>query len=264
MALAYTSPGRPTGLVSDYAELLDDGAESALEAKLEAFRSASGNEIAVVTIPSLQGDTVENFAEKLFQEWGIGSQKNDNGVLILVSREDRAVRIEVGYGLEGALTDAQSSWIIREELAPAFREEAYGAGLNAAVDRVIAATQGEYVPEDQGGGEGASGWGWLVWLGLFAAFEAMAATKSWWLGGVLGAVAGVAAGFLWSVTAGVVSGAALIALGLGIDYLLSKNAGSRSGRSGWWAAGGHGSGGSGGFGGFGGGSSGGGGASGDW
>lgn len=258
---AYTSPGNPDGWVNDFAGVLDDAEEAAIEARLEAYHSTSGNEVAVVTVSSLGGDTIESVAEKLFREWGIGSEAEDNGVLILVAPVERQVRIEVGYGLEGSLTDAQSSWIIREELAPRFREGQYAEGVNAAVERIVAAADGTApVPEETSGDAG--GWAWLAWLLVFAAVEIMASTKSWWLGGVLGAVGGVVTGIAWGWMAGIAAGAVFVAIGLAVDYVLSKRAGSHSGRSGWWGGAGGSSGG--GWGGFGGGSSGGGGASGDW
>src|SRR3989344_5277330 len=105
---AYTSPGSPSGFVNDFAQMMSAGARAQLEQKLVQLEKDSTNEISVVTINNLDGDTIENFAVKLFQEWGIGKTKNDNGILLLIAKDDRKMRIEVGYGLEGALTDAQS------------------------------------------------------------------------------------------------------------------------------------------------------------
>lgn len=96
IARAYQSPGKPAGYVNDYAGLLSSGQKSALNDQLTAFEKETSNEISVVTIASLEGDTIENYAEKLFQEWGIGKADKDNGVLLLVARDDREVRIEVG------------------------------------------------------------------------------------------------------------------------------------------------------------------------
>ena len=110
-ARAYSSPGSPTGYVNDFAEILSTETRASLEELLSSTDASTSAQVAVVTIKSLDGDTIENYAEKLFQEWGIGQKGKDNGVLLLVAVDDRKVRIEVGYGLEGALTDAESSWI---------------------------------------------------------------------------------------------------------------------------------------------------------
>jgi len=120
--LAYSNPGQPSGLVNDYAALLSPENRAALESKLEAFRDSSSNEIAVVTIKSLDGDAIENYAVKLFEDWGIGTEKNDNGLLLLVALDDRKMRIEVGYGLEGVLPDATANQIINKTLKPALQE----------------------------------------------------------------------------------------------------------------------------------------------
>ena len=91
-----------------------------LETKLSQFEKDTSNELSVVTIEDLKGDTIENFAVKLFEDWGIGKKDKDNGVLLLIAKNDRQMKIEVGYGLEGALTDAQSFWIIQNVMRPAF------------------------------------------------------------------------------------------------------------------------------------------------
>ena len=265
----YTSPGSPRGLVNDFANLLNTDDVSTLETKLEKFKQQTGQEIAVVTVTSLGGDTVENFAEKLFKEWGIGQKNADNGVLLLIAKEDRQLRIEVGYGLEGALTDAQSYWIINEQITPAFKAGDYALGINAGVDKIMAATQGEVLPqEDKNNFKFNADWLWLilflpVWLASI-----LARSKSWWAGGVVGAVAGLLVGWWWGfIYTGLLSLALFIPLGLLFDYLVSR-AYTASKASGvnppWWIGGGGFGSGGGGFGGFSGGSSGGGGASGGW
>ncbi|MEK7089269.1 MAG: TPM domain-containing protein, partial [Patescibacteria group bacterium] len=148
IARAYTSPGNPKGFVNDFAGVLQLQEKAQLEQKISAFVAGSTNEIAVVTIPSLEGDTIENYAERLFEEWKIGNAKKDNGVLLLISPNDRQLRIEVGYGLEGALTDAQSYWIIQRQITPQFKAGNYYAGIDAGVSEIMKATQGEYVPSE--------------------------------------------------------------------------------------------------------------------
>src|SRR3989338_9234013 len=125
---AYTSPGIPTGFVNDFAGMVSAETRAQIDADIQAFEQKTGHEISVATVPSLGGDYIENYAEKLFKEWGIGKKGADNGVLLLISREDREMRIEVGYGLEGTLTDAESSQIIRNTLRPAFQQGDFDAG----------------------------------------------------------------------------------------------------------------------------------------
>lgn len=270
LTLAYTNPGSPQGFVNDFGAMLAPAEITALEQKLETFKQQTGHELSVVTIPSLQGDTVENFAEKLFQDWGIGQKEADNGVLLLISRDDRELRIEVGYGLEGALTDAQSYWIIQNQIVPEFKAGNYAAGINAGVDKIIAATEGEVIPSDSGSSVKFN-FDW-IWFGLFAFIwlvSILARSKSWWAGGVVGGILGIIFSLMWGfLYVGFAALVIFIPFGLLLDYFVSKKyAASKvlGTRPPWWAGGGgFGSGGSGGFGGFGGGSSGGGGASGSW
>lgn len=273
-SLAYVSPGTPTGFVNDYANLFSTEQKSLLERKLSDFEATSTNEISVVTISSLEGDAVENYADKLFQEWGIGKPKTDNGVLLLIAKEDRKMRIEVGYGLEGALTDAISGSIMRTILTPAFREGDYYAGVNEAVEAIILATRGEYIADDNGlsTGNGIFNSFFLLYVAAFFIMylaSILARSKSWWAGGVVGGVVAVLAGsILSSVVWLALSLIVLVPLGLLFDFLVSR-AYSSSKKSGhippWWIGGGGSHGGrGGGFGGFGGGGSGGGGSSGSW
>jgi uncharacterized protein len=273
--LAYTTPGTPTGFVTDFADMISPDREQSLSTQLTQFKTETSTEIAVVTIPNLGGDSIENYANELFREWGIGTKENNNGVLLLVSKEDRQMRIEVGYGLEGALPDATASSIIRNDITPLFKQNEYDAGIQTGVDKIIQATRGEYVapPEEK---KGISGnvieiLFFVFIFGFNILISILAPSKSWWLGGVIGAVVGGLVGFfIWSIVGSVVLGGVLLGLGLLIDYFVSKgyqkhkNDPTRPG--GFWGGFGGGSSGSGGggFGGFSGGSSGGGGASGSW
>lgn len=133
--LAYASPGRPDGYVTDFANILSAEKEQQLEGVLEAQEERSGNEVAVATIPALQDETIETYATKLFEEWGIGKKGKDNGVLILLAPNDRKVRIEVGYGLEPTLTDAMSQQIVNEAL-PLFRTNDMEGAVSSLVNDV--------------------------------------------------------------------------------------------------------------------------------
>lgn len=122
-----------SGPVNDYAAILSADEKETLESFLLALDRQTGVQIAVLTIPSLEGESLESFSLKTVEQWKLGQQGEDNGALLLVSLEDRAVRIETGYGLEGTLTDAKSGLIIRNVIAPRFREGKYGAGVLEAV-----------------------------------------------------------------------------------------------------------------------------------
>ncbi|OGL71756.1 hypothetical protein A3C17_02995 [Candidatus Uhrbacteria bacterium RIFCSPHIGHO2_02_FULL_53_13] len=149
MGFAYTSPGTPSGYVNDFADILSPSAEATLEEMLLQFEQETSHEIAVVTIPSLGGDDIESYANTLFREWGVGQADVNNGVLFLAAMEDRKMRIEVGYGLEGALTDIEAKHIISNVIAPAFREEDFDEGIAAGVEAIKAATESELVVDDE-------------------------------------------------------------------------------------------------------------------
>lgn len=271
VAWAYTNPGSPRGYVSDFANILTEQQRQQLEQKLTSFAQTSSNQVAVVLIPSLDGDTVENFAVKLFADWQIGQTKLDNGVLLLVAIQEHQMRIEVGYGLEGALTDAQSGRIIRDILTPAFRANDFYGGIDRGTDAIIAATRGEYQAissSDQSlPSEGLlQALGFVFFLAIQFIASVLARSKSWWAGGVVGAIcAGIAGLLLSSWLLGGAIAILAIPLGLYFDFAASR-AYQRGHRINlFWLGGfGGGSGGRGGFGGFGGGRSGGGGASGGW
>ncbi|MEH6800111.1 MAG: TPM domain-containing protein [Halopseudomonas sabulinigri] len=118
-----------TGRVVDQAELLGPGAEQQLTQMLAAHEQASSEQVVVVTVPSLQDQSIEQYGVELGRAWGIGQKGEDNGALLIVARDDRKIRIEVGYGLEGRLTDAQSSTIINGIMTPAFREGQFEQGI---------------------------------------------------------------------------------------------------------------------------------------
>lgn len=128
---------RPTGLVNDFADVIDAGTTSRLSQILTSFERSTGIEIAVVTTPSLNGIPVEDFATGLFEQWGIGKKGKDNGLLILVAPNERKTRIEVGYDLEGGINDAVAGRIIRDTMIPWFKNGDFSTGiLNGAVGSI--------------------------------------------------------------------------------------------------------------------------------
>lgn len=273
-AFAATIIPNPAGHVNDFAGVLSASEKQFLEETLVAYKESSKNEIAIVLIRSLDGDTVEDVAVRLFEGWKIGDKEKDNGVLFLAAIEDRKMRIEVGYGSEPFLTDGEAGEILRDQVTPAFRENKYGDGVKAAVAAIKQELSGssEEQPVTASKPFPISFFILIIVFIYLCAF--MARSKSVWLGGVAGAIAGMGFGsWLGSVATGVVIAIFLSLVGLLLDAILSRNyevnkaAGGKTGffgsHGGFWTSSGS-SKSSGGFGGFSGGSSGGGGASSNW
>ena len=141
---ALTIPERPDGYVTDRAQILSDSVHEQLESRLQAFERETSNQIVVAAFPSLEGESLEDFSIHLAEKWKIGQKDKDNGVILLIFKNDRKVRIEVGYGLEGSLPDAICQHIIQQEIVPQFRQAHYDEGISKAIDALMAATQGEY------------------------------------------------------------------------------------------------------------------------
>jgi len=137
---------RLTGRVVDAASLLSPRLESELMALLEEHERKTSNQVVVVTVASLQGVTIEDFGYQLGRHWDIGQKGKDNGVLLIVAPHERKVRIEVGYGLEGALTDALGRTIIEAEIIPRFKANNYAQGIRAGTIAILAAIDGTYKP----------------------------------------------------------------------------------------------------------------------
>lgn len=132
-----------TNYVVDEAGILSPGDEAALVAKLKAFQDKTGRQLAVATVRSLQGTSAEDYGNRLFREWGLGNKEKNDGALILVAPNERKVRIEVGYGLEGDLTDAVSRLIIENAISPRFKAGDFAGGISRGADDVIAVISGD-------------------------------------------------------------------------------------------------------------------------
>jgi uncharacterized protein len=132
---------QPHGYINDFAGVIDAGTTAEVDTLIRETETKTSAEIAVVTLKSLDGMSVEAYATKLFADWGIGKKSRDNGVLVLVAPTERRIRIEVGYGLEPILPDALAGRIIREECLPAFRKSEYGRGILLGVRRVAGIIQ---------------------------------------------------------------------------------------------------------------------------
>lgn len=134
---ALAIPPAPTAHVNDYARVLSPAESQALERNLTEREAATGAQMVVAIFPSLEGESLEDFSIRLAQQWRIGQKKLDDGVILLIFINDRKMRLEVGYGLEPVVTDAVAAQIVRERIAPLFREGRYAAGIEAAVAGVF-------------------------------------------------------------------------------------------------------------------------------
>lgn len=143
-------PDRPTGMVNDYADMLTTSEEQQLERKLINYRDTTTNVIAIATLESLEGNSVEEVGTELFNNWRMWEGDRYNGVLILISESDRAIRIEVGYGLEGAIPDVMANRIINEIITPSFRNQDVFGGLDRATSAMIQLASGEFEGTPEG------------------------------------------------------------------------------------------------------------------
>ncbi|WP_096485022.1 TPM domain-containing protein [Methylorubrum populi] len=132
-----------TGRVVDAAGILAPEARTRIDGKIKAHEDRTGDQLVVATVPSLHDLTIEDYANRLARAWGIGQKKTNNGVLLLVAPKERKVRIEVGYGLEGALTDALSKTIITSAITPRFRQGDFSGGIEAGVDAILPILAGD-------------------------------------------------------------------------------------------------------------------------
>lgn len=148
-AQRYDFPPRPSGPVFDQANMLSGGEKQQLARKLTAYEDTSSTAIVVVTLTSLDGAPIDDYAISLGRAWGVGQKDKDNGVVVLVSKNDRKMFIATGYGVEGALPDAIANRIVERVMTPAFRKGDFYAGLDRGTDAIIQATAGEYTAPEE-------------------------------------------------------------------------------------------------------------------
>jgi uncharacterized protein len=264
-----------TGHVNDAARLLSPAAARSLEQRLADFERSDSTQVVLLTIPSLEGEVLEQYSIKVAEAWRIGHQGQDNGAILLIARAEKKIRIEVGRGLEGKLTDLVSGRIIRNEISPRFKQGDFDGGVTAGLFAIMAVVKGEYraaaaVPR-HGGRSASPLYGLLLFL-LVATIFCGAFSRV--LGGMAG---GVGLPLIAWLSMSGLSLAMLIILGLGgfvlglvIAGLFGRGGGFGGPFFGGWGGGGYyggwGGGGGSGDGGFsgGGGDFGGGGASGEW
>ena len=132
-----------TSPIVDNANLISDGVEQNINNQLEELSNSTGIQLAVLTIPTLEGEVLESYSMKVAETWKLGSAEKDTGVLLLIALEERSIRIEVGYGLEGVLTDTKCGLIIRNIIAPEFRNGNYQAGIVNAVNNIVGLVKGD-------------------------------------------------------------------------------------------------------------------------
>lgn len=240
-----------------------------LEAQLAAFEQETTHQIAVLTVPSLEGEPIEAFSLRVAEAWKLGQKGLDNGILLLVAAQDRQARIEVGYGLEGAVPDAIAKRVLEDVIFPRFRAGDPAGGIEAGVAALMRAARGEEIPvERRPARRGAPHEDPLSVLGFAAMFAALLGApfrRARFLGALLGG--SVASGITWLILARVGWAAAAFAIGALLGALGASGAGGRRrGPGGIFVPGGFGGRGGGFGGGFGGGGGGfgGGGASGRW
>ncbi|MBX9850680.1 MAG: TPM domain-containing protein [Cytophagaceae bacterium] len=158
----------PPKLVNDFANIFSPSDKSTLEDKLVAYNDSTSTQIAVVTVSSLNDYAIEQFSVELAQKWGIGQKGKDNGILILVAPNERKARIEVGYGLEGALPDMIAKRIVDEVMIPSFKQNNYYEGVNNGVDIIIKRAYGQFQADPKGKDDGFPTWIIVVIIILIA------------------------------------------------------------------------------------------------
>jgi uncharacterized protein len=261
------------GYVNDYAAMISPSAKAELERELQTFEQTDSTQIVILTVPSLEGEPIEDFGIRVADAWKIGQKIKDNGVIFIVSKQERKMRIEVGRGLEGRLTDLMSGRIIDLVVKPRFKRGDYDGGFIAAVSSMIDATRGEFKADGNHRRRADENPSRLLTFLIFGGIVMLIlGSISRVLGGLAGAVGLPAAVYLAFSSLGIFTLIVLAVVGLILGLLIPLLF-SAGGRGGFWSGGGfYGTGG--GFGGFGGGDSGGfggggggfggGGASGDW
>ncbi|WP_448041218.1 TPM domain-containing protein [Bradyrhizobium liaoningense] len=234
-----------TGRVVDQTGTLSGSDIAALSQKLRDFENRKGSQIAVLIVPTTQPETIEQFSIRVAEAWKIGRKKVDDGAILVVAKNDRHLRIEVGYGLEGALTDVTSRRIIDEDITPKFRSGDFAAGIGAGVDRMMRVIDGEPLPSPSRSANFAHNLDDLMPVFAVALFASIG------VGGFFRAILGRLLGSL--VTGGIIAavtwlilGSAAIAAAVGVlgfvigfiaDLFSAMGPGTRSSRGSSWSGG---------------------------
>lgn len=251
-----------TARVTDLSGTFSAEQRAQLEAKLVAFERAKGSQLAVLMVPTVKPEAIEQYSIRVVEAWKLGRKGVDDGALLIVAKQDRKLRIEVGYGLEGALTDAVSKRIISETITPRFKQGDFYGGVDAGVDAMIKVVGGESLPPPAASphatADAGSDLGSLLPVGFFLVF---------FVGGILRAIfgrflaaliiGGIAGTIAWVIVSSLIVGGIVGLLAFILSLFMGMAGGGGLSSGGGFSGGGGGfSGGGGGFGG--------GGASGDW
>lgn len=267
---------RLQGYVNDYAQMISPAARGRLEGELKSFEQSDSTQLVILTVPTLEGETIDGFGIKVAEAWKIGQKNKDNGIIVVVAKQERKIRVEVGRGLEGRLTDLLAGRIVDLVITPRFKRGDFDGGFSAGVSALIDATRGEFKAETGQRAKktkGSLSFSTMLMIGLVALLFIGYLSRP--VGGLVGA-AGLPALlhvglFPLGLVSLILSALVGLAIGLFLPFLFSGGGGGRGGGfwpgGGFYSSGGGGWGGGdsgGGFGGGGGGDFGGGGASGDW
>jgi uncharacterized protein len=171
-ALALDPPAL-TGRVTDLAGMMSPAARARVEAVLADLERSDSTQVAVLTVPSLEGDSLEEFSLKVAEKWGLGQKGRDNGALVLAAKAERKLRIEVGYGLEGRLTDLLAGRIIDGVMTPRFKAGDFDAGFIAGAEAVAQAVRGEFKADPKSRNKGGGGLGFFALLLVFGVLAVM-------------------------------------------------------------------------------------------
>jgi uncharacterized protein len=265
-AQADTAVPPLTARVTDLAATLNAGQRQALEQELKAFEDRKGAQLAVLIVPTTEPEAIEQYGIRVVDAWQLGRKGIDDGLLLLIAKDDRRLRIEVGRGLEGVVPDVVAKRVIAEVITPFFKRGDFYGGIEAGVNQLIRIIDGEPLPPPREKDLRWSDYEDLLWLSVFLvlAFGGMARS---WFGRLAGAgVTGSVVGFVFWFIVGSLIGATIAGIIAFVVTLIIGLGGGGRGGSGRWSSGGHSGGSWSGGGGFsgGGGSFGGGGASGSW
>ncbi|NND73345.1 MAG: YgcG family protein [Rhodothermales bacterium] len=155
-----------TGRVVDLADILSNGTERTITGILKAHEDSTSNQIAVLTIPTLSGESIESYSLRVARTWGLGTAENNNGVLLVIAVNDREMRIEVGFGLEGDLTDSRASRIIRGDMRTYFQEGNFDGGVLTGVQQIVGVLDGTFDPPEPEGVGDVPFWFGLIFLAI--------------------------------------------------------------------------------------------------
>lgn len=239
-----------TGHVIDQTQTLTPAQQKTMEDMLTAFELRKGSQLAVLLVPSTRPETIEQYALRVAEQWKLGRKKVDDGAILIVAKNDRTVRIEVGYGLEGALNDATSKRIIEEAITPSFRQQDFAGGISAGLQRMMGVIDGEPLPAPGASKPSTDPWGQITWIIGFGALLGfvLRTVLGRFPGAIMtAAIVGAVTWFLLGVLsmALIAGGITLVTTLVGLTALLNARFGGRGGPGGGFKGGGGGFGGGG-------------------